>query len=328
MNKGIGVIGVDIGGTKISAALFLANGNILKREIRPVAEKGGRELVGVIGDLVLSLIRHAKDSDYRVMAVGVCVPGIYDPVRKTAWAPNIPDWAHIPLWDMLNVHLRDSTIELVIESDRSCSILGEIWKGCAQGCTDALFIAVGTGIGAGILCNGQIVAGRNGIAGAVGWMALEPPYLRKYDSWGNFEHYASGNGIARSAVEMLAETREEKSVLDNLPIAEITAYHVFEAFEANDSVAMAVMDKAIGYWGMAVANLVSVFNPQKVIFGGGIFGPAVQFLGRIGQQAELWAQPLAMRQVALEASVLKGDAGLIGTGCLAIRAIRKRAHGS
>ncbi|MEO1010495.1 MAG: ROK family protein [Bacteroidota bacterium] len=328
MDKKMGVIGIDIGGTKISAALFLANGHILKREISPVPEKGGKEVVRLIGDLVLSLIRHAEDSDYKVVAVGACVPGIYDPVEKTAWAPNIPDWEHIPLWEMLKAHLQDPSIELVIESDRSCYILGEIWKGCAQGCTDAIFIAVGTGIGAGILCNGQIIGGRNGIAGAVGWMALEPPYLEKYDGWGNFEHYASGDGIARSAVEMLGEAREQKSILDSIPVTEITAYHVFEALEANDPLAMAVMDKAIGYWGMAVANLVSTFNPQKVIFGGGIFGPAVQFLDRIGQQAELWAQPLAMRLVTLEASVLGGDAGLIGTGCLAIRTVKNGAHGS
>ncbi|GJM29628.1 MAG: glucokinase [Cyclobacteriaceae bacterium] len=322
----IAVIGIDIGGTKVSAALFGPNGDILQKEIQPVAERKGTQVIDLISALALSLIDSAVDLDYRVKAIGACVPGIYNPANKTAWAPNIPDWNHIQLWEELRQRIDHPSINIVIESDRSCYILGEVWKGCAKGCSDAIFMAVGTGIGAGILSNGRIVSGRSGIAGSIGWLALEPPYHRKYQPMGNFEHYASGHGITRSTIEVLSRDRETVSELDAVPRNKITSHHIFQAFENQDPVAIEVMDKAVLYWGMVVANLVSIFNPQKVILGGGVFGPAAQLKDKIFEEAKKWAQPLSIQETSLEVSTLKGDAGLIGAGYLAIKSLNNQAH--
>lgn len=327
MKNSNAVIGIDIGGTKISAALFRFNGDVLQRKIQPIAERKGKQVIDIIGKMALSLIDYAEKASYEVVAIGACVPGIYDPIKKTAWAPNIPNWDHIPLWDELTAFINKSSIKIEIESDRSCYILGEVWKGCAKGCTDAIFVAVGTGIGAGILSNGRIINGNSGIAGAIGWMALESPYQNKYDLWGNFEHFASGNGIARSAIENLKKSRTSTSLLDAFSIEQITAHHVFDAFEKQDPIAIEVIEKAILHWGMALANLVSIFNPQKVIFGGGVFGPATQFFDRILIEAKKWAQPLSIQEITLEASTLEGDAGLIGAGYLAIKTVNDHAHG-
>ncbi len=327
MKDNSAVIGIDIGGTKISAALFYHNGDILQKETQPLEERKGKEVIDLIGTMAQSLLNYAGHTAYQVVAIGACIPGIYNPVRKTAWAPNIPGWDQIPLWDELRKRINNPSIKIVLESDRSCHILGEVWKGCAKGCKDAIFVAVGTGIGMGILSNGSIIGGHSGIAGAIGWMALEPPYDKKYNPWGNFEHYASGNGIARSAIEALSKNRETTSLLDDIPITEITSQDVFKAFEKQDSVAVEVIEKAIVYWGMALANLVSIFNPQKVIFGGGVFGPANQFLNRILEEAKKWAQPLSIQEVTLESSTLGGDAGLVGAGYLAIKTINSQAHG-
>lgn len=326
MNSNSAVIGIDIGGTKISAALFNHDGDILQKENRPLDGKKGQEVIDLIGTMALSLINYSRSTTYKLRAVGACVPGIYDPVRKTAWAPNIPGWDQILIWEGLTKHIDDPSIEIVLESDRSCYILGEVWKGCAKGCSDAIFVAIGTGIGAGILSGGRIIQGHRGIAGAIGWMALNPTYDSKYDNWGNFEHYASGNGIARSAVEALSKNRETESVLDAIPIKKITSYEVFKAFEKKDALAIEVIDKAIVYWGMALANLVSIFNPQQVIFGGGVFGPASQFLHRILEEAKKWAQPLSIKEIELKASILGGDAGLIGAGYLALKTLNDAAH--
>lgn len=320
------VIGIDIGGTKISAALFSTKGFILQSEMQPIADKKGKQVIHIIGKMALSLIQYAEKAYFEVVAIGACVPGIYDPVKKTVWAPNIPDWDHIPLWDELSKYINNTSIKIVIESDRSCYILGEVWKGCANGSTDAIYISVGTGIGAGILSSGKIIRGHRGIAGAIGWMGLEPPYRTKFDSCGNFEFYASGNGIARSAVEALKKDRTSKSLLDAISIDQITAHHVFDAFEKKDQLAIEVIEKAILYWGMALANLVSIFNPQKVIFGGGVFGPANQFLESILEEAKKWAQPLSIQEISLETSSLEGDAGLIGAAYLALNAINDQAY--
>lgn len=327
MNNTMAVIGIDIGGSKISAALFQHDGSIVQKEIRSVAGKKGKQVADLVGDLLCGLIDLAKNTSYTVVAIGVCVPGIYNPIKKTVWAPNIADWGDYPLWDEMTNRINDPSIVIVVESDRSCYILGEVWKGSAQACKDAIFIAVGTGIGAGILSNGKIIGGNKGIAGAIGWMALESPYDNKYDACGNFEYYASGNGISRSAIEELQRSADTVSVLRGIPANEITSQHVFDAYEEQDPIAVKVIDKAVRYWGRALANLVSIFNPQKVIFGGGVFGPAIKLLDNILEESKKWAQPLAIQEMTLESSALQGDAGLIGAGYLAIQTINDRPHG-
>jgi len=326
MKPSIAVIGIDIGGTKISAALFQTDGRILQKKEQLLGQRKGHEVIDLISKMVQSLLDHSKNLTYQVKAIGACVPGIYNSVDKTVWAPNIPEWDHIPLWKELKNRLKVPSIELVLESDRSCYILGEVWKGTAKDCKDAIFIAVGTGIGAGILSNGRVINGNGGIAGAVGWMALEPPFHDKYKSFGNFEFYASGDGIARSAVERLKKKQSTTSSLASVPADQITAHHVLDAYQKKDPVAIEVIEKAIRYWGTSTANLVSIFNPQKVIFGGGLFGPASQFLDRILEEAKKWAQPLSIQEVQLETSILQGDAGLIGAGYSAINAINDKAN--
>jgi glucokinase len=317
MNNNQRVIGIDVGGTKISAALFRPDGVIDRRNIQPVAKKTGKQVVKTIGAMALSLMNHGKKGGCQVEAIGVGVPGIYDPVKKTVWAPNIPGWDHIPLWTELTEIINDSSVKLCIDSDRSCYILGEVWRGCAKGCTDAIFVAVGTGIGAGILSNNRIITGHNGIAGAIGWLVMETD---------NFENSASGTGIARIAKKALSENRVTASVLDSISIDKITSYDVFSAFEKQDAVANAVIEDAIKYWGMCVANLVSIFNPQKIILGGGVFGPAIPLIDRIYAEAQKWAQPLSIQQVTLEPSTLQGDAGLYGAGYLAINVLSDQTH--
>src|SRR6185436_2512379 len=205
-----------------------------------------------------------------------------------------------------------------IDSDRACYILGEVWRGNARGCRDAIFLSVGTGIGAGILCNNQVLRGAHDIAGAIGWMSLNKPFEKKYISCGCFEYNASGEGIAKVANEWIRSERTKESLLKNGGDS-ITAKDVFDAYNKNDELAVSVIHNAIEYWGMATANLVSLFNPEKIIFGGGVFGPALKFLDEIYIEAKKWAQPISIHQVQLQASALGSDAGLYGAGLLALR---------
>ena len=102
----------------------------------------------------------------------------------------------------------------------------------------------------------------------------------------------------------------------------ITAQDVFTAYEQNDELAVQVLGEAIAFWGMASANLISLFNPEKLVFGGGVFGPATQFLDAIAAEAARWAQPIAFKRVSFAASQLGGDAALHGAAYLALRAAR------
>jgi glucokinase len=309
------VVGIDLGGTKLSGALFSKEGEIIHKTELLLGNRGGAEVGSMLVKQVLDFVAYAKDNDYRIDSVGICVPGISNHSNHTVWAPNIRGWEAYPLFLEVRNGLKNSSIPVSIESDRNCYILGEMWKGKARSCNNAIFMAVGTGIGIGIVSNGHIIKGASGIAGAIGWMALDRPYSKDYDPCGHFEYYASGSGIARRAENILSKGSRS----DYLHSVKISAKEVFEAYSKNDQVAVQVIEQCIEYWGMAVANLVSIFNPEKIIFGGGVFGPAIHLLDRIAEEAVKWAQPIAMQEVILEASSLKGDTGLFGAGFLAKR---------
>lgn len=302
MQKDIAVIGIDLGGTKLSAALFSSSGELLAKEYKLLNGAAGTAVGVTVAETILAL--RARRPDLRVNSVGICVPGIVYSKRGTVWAPNIPGWDNYPLKDDLNAVLNDRSIRISIESDRTCYILGELWKGAARGCTDAIYLAVGTGIGAGILLDGRIIHGAGDIVGATGWMALESPFRDEFIPVGCFEYYASGNGIGNQAKLLYDDPKK-------------TSYDVFSDY-GKDPIATRILDKAIQLWGMGAANLVSLFNPQKVIFGGGVFGPAVQYIGRIYAEARKWGQPISMRDVVFCASEVGGDAALLGAAYLGI----------
>jgi glucokinase len=150
-------------------------------------------------------------------------------------------------------------------------------------------------------------------------MALGRPFHEKYISCGCFEYNASGEGIAKVAKEFIASKKFPGSILNKNNPDTISAKDVFDAFEAGDELGKEIIANAVECWGMAVANLVSLFNPEKIIFGGGVFGPALKFLDDIYIEAKKWAQPISIQQVQLQGSALRSDAGLYGAGLLALR---------
>jgi glucokinase len=263
----------------------------------------------MVTDAIRQLQHHGVD------AIGIAVPGISRRQTGAVWAPNIPGWHNYPLLE--EVQTVAGNIPVQIEGDRSCYIMGEAWKGHAQGCGNAIYMAVGTGIGAGILVDGRLLHGAADISGAIGWMALQRPFLDEYTGCGCFESMASGEGIARVAETLAGKDRRYNGVLKK---GNLLAKDVFEAYYAKDRVAITVIEQCIELWGMAAANLVSLFNPETIIFGGGVFGPAVQLVPAIRAEAARWAQPVSMGQVRFEASALHSDAGLYGAACLAFQA--------
>jgi glucokinase len=301
---------MDLGGTKLATALFSEDGELLSKESIALGSKTGDE----VGKLILNQAQKFL-SMREVSGIGISVPGISRHRTGTVWAPNINGWDNYPLQEV--VKQVSDKVSVTIESDRVCSILGEQWKGNARGCKDVIFVAVGTGIGAGILVDGHILRGSNDIAGAIGWMALPKPFEDKYLSCGCFEFYASGAGIVKFAKELLLNNAIS-SKLRTYSDEDLLTRHVFEAFEEGDHLAGFIIRECISYWGMASANLVSIFNPEKIIFGGGVFGPASKFIHEIKAEAIKWAQPISITQVSFEKSFLEGEAAVYGAGFLAL----------
>lgn len=308
------VIGIDLGGTKAAAALFSLDGAVVERRSAELAGRSGEAVGALLADQAAGLLEGAASSGSPAASLGVAVPGIYRARSGTVWAPNIPGWDDYPLRAELEAALPGVTVR--VDSDRACAVLGETWAGRAAGCRNVVFLVIGTGIGAGILAEGRVVRGADDAAGAVGWFGLDRPFRPEYAGGGCFEYHGSGTGIAAEARALLAA---EASYAGPLRQADpLTARDVFDAYEAGDAVAGRVLDQAVAYWGMGVANLVSAFNPEKLVFGGGIFGPAGRFLDRIREEAAHWAQPISMARVDLEVTALGPDAVLYGAGRLAL----------
>ena len=313
------LLGIDLGGTKLALAVFNETGKLIHRKIIAIENRKGDEVAALITTQITQISVDALLKEDPVRSIGIAVPGIYHIKTGRVWAPNISGWEDYPLLDAIKKVSGEMAI--TIDSDRACYILGELWQGNAKGCKDAIFLAVGTGIGAGILIDGNVLRGAHDIAGAIGWMALKPPFIDEYKNCGCFENYTSGEGIANFAQKLLKVIPNYSGVLKNISSENITCHNVFAAYESNDLVAGKVIEACIEFWGMAIANLVSLFNPEKIILGGGVFGPAIKLIPAIKKEAAKWAQPISMQQVDIISSGLGGDAGISGAGFLALKNI-------
>ncbi|MBP6793900.1 MAG: ROK family protein [Saprospiraceae bacterium] len=308
------ILALDLGGTKLASALFTAEGEIVKKSVVYLQSKSGKE----VGKLITDHIKEYFIEKYTIHGIGLSVPGISRNKTGTVWAPNIPGWEDYAIIQEIKSSVGDDII-VEMDSDRACGILGEVWKGNAIHTQDAIFLTIGTGIGAGILVNGQILRGSNDIAGAIGWMALDKPFHSKYVPCGCFEYYASGDGIVRMTNEIINSSPQYDGILKQ---GEFTAHDVFNLAANNDLWAVRVLQECIVYWGMACANLISIFNPEKIIFGGGVFGPAIKYIDDIKQESIKWAQPISMTQVQFLSSALDNQATLYGAAYLALKSIR------
>ena len=313
---------VDVGGTKIASALFTRAGEIAAREKVAVDRSGGDAAAGQVAARISALASAAESAGGRLAAVGISVPGIAYSGSGRVWAPNIPGWDRYPLLDKVREEQGRGHgqvgVPLVLESDRSAYVAGEAWRGAAAGASDVVFLAVGTGIGAGIITGGRIVHGREDIAGAVGWFALDPVFKPGYASMGCFEAEASGGSLARKARAKLASGRASSMLaFAGGAIGSVTAEIVAEAARARDPLARELVAEAVTFLAMGVANIVSIMDPEVVILGGGLFQAADLFLEPVRQGFLRWAQPLAARTVRIEISALGENAGLYGCGRLA-----------
>jgi glucokinase len=314
------LLGIDLGATKAAFAVFSNTGTLVSKDVVLLGRRGGNETGRLITEHITSALAITENGN-KIEAIGICVPGIVRKNSGTVWAPNIPGWTDYPL--LKEIRSVSGDIPVIIDNDRACYILGEYWQGNARGCKDAVFLSIGTGIGAGIMVNGEILRGSNDIAGAIGWMALQHPYREEYDSCGCFEYNASGEGLAKVAIDYLCECEDYNGELRKIPEGEITSFDVFAAYKKNDPAAVTIIHESIMYWGMATANIVSLLNPEKIIIGGGLFGPAKVLIPAIKAEALKWAQPISIKQVSIEASSLSGDAGVYGAGYLALQTLNK-----
>ncbi len=279
------VLAVDLGGTKTAIARGDEHGGVRDAQTLRAAH--------LLEASVEQVVAGCRD----VSAVGIVVPGLVDHATGLAWCPNLWGNDHVPLLDALKERL---PVEALVDSDRAGYVLGESWLGAARGLRDVVFVAVGTGIGVGILTGGEVVRGAGGIAGAAGWFALDPRWREDYAATGCWEAESAGPAVARLA-----------GLPDGLAAV--------AAARRGDARALQVLRRAGAYIGMGVANLISALNPEAVVLGGGLMvGAADLLLDVVYTEVRRWAQPMAARQCRIVLTELGDRAGLLGAARLAL----------
>ncbi len=217
-------------------------------------------------------------------------------------------------------------VTVVVESDRNAAVLGEAWRGAARGRKDAIVLILGTGIGAGILSGGRLVRGAHELSGCAGWMVVTDEPAPKGQRLGQLESLAAGPAIARAAQKELA--RGKRGLLKEIRAHTIDAYKVADVARQGDMLGIQLYLKAGRLLGYGVANLVSLFDPEIVVIGGGLAGASDLFLDALLKAMKERAQPIAVKKVKVVVSRLGGEANLLGMAWVALgRGYRKLGNG-
>ncbi|MCU1262380.1 MAG: glcK [Bryobacterales bacterium] len=292
------VLSIDLGGTKIAAAVVDRDGEFLSLRKQPVRKESFLATVTQIAEEAGAALAQSKLTWPQISRIGLIVPGIVRAGDGTACAPNLWGNSDVPLLRELHARL---PVPVTMDSDRAGYVLGEQWRGIARGVDDVVFVAIGTGIGAGILSGGRLIRGIGGVAGAVGWMALDPRFHDAYTTLGCWEAESAGPGIAHRA-------------------GKESASDVAAAARLGDGVCLLALERAASYIAMGIANLISILNPSIVVLGGGVMQAADLLLDPVRTNVERWANPIAASQTRIELSRLGDQAGLLGAAKLAIEA--------
>ena len=306
------ILAVDLGGTKVAAAIVNPDGQILARKQEPTCQDGPKDGIAQITRLLHELLQEGKLQLAEILCLGVGIPAVLEPETDfVLWAPNLKGWREIALRPALEKELG---LPVFLEYDGHAAVLGEWWVGSGRGFQSLVDVIVGTGIGGGMVLEGQLVRGRDRLAGAAGWFALTTEAGRqdsRAHALGFWESLAAGPGFVRYAQSQISS--HPGSPLWQISQAEpLTTVHIFQAARQGDPLAAQMMDQLAGWLGLGIANIVSLINPQIVILGGGLGSQCDFLLPRIHQVVEQWAQPVSARSVKITSSQLGGEAGLLG----------------
>jgi glucokinase-like ROK family protein len=322
ISRGAGLLGaIDLGATSIDVALTTLSGEILARAAEPAdIGVGPKRILRRALSLMRSLFGGDVGSPTDLRAVGVGVPGPVDQAEGRVVAPPImPGWNSFPV--------RAAVAELVacpvsVDNDVNLMALGEHVCGSARGIDDFVFVKVGTGIGAGIFMNGDVMRGADGCAGDLGHISVNPEgRLCRCGNRGCLELESAGPAIARAGAE--AAVRGEAPLLAAILERQValTASDVGEAASHGDLGALTVVRLAASRIGFSLASVVSLFNPSLIVIGGGVSRIGDAFLAEIRTAVYRRSLPLATRNLPIVTSELGEDAGVIGASVLAARGL-------
>ncbi len=309
------VLGIDVGGTNLVVGAVAADGSrVVGHQTRPTMAARGpdaivEELVALGQATLATLEREVPGA--RVLGVGAGAPGPLD-LREgvVLLSPNL-GWVNMPLRARLASGLRLPT---TLDNDANCAVLGECWVGAAQHARYAIGVTIGTGIGGGIVIDGEVYHGAAGCAGEIGHTTIDiDGRLCGCGNYGCLEAYASGSAIARRAIEQVGTDGE--SMLRTMAqgdITRITAQTVYEAAHSGDTVALEVVRDTAHYLGVGIANLINIFSPDTVVIVGGVTRAGDSLFEPLRREVSRRAFRPAVQACTIVPGTLDGLAGVYG----------------
>jgi len=311
-------IGVDLGGTNIKAGIVNEEGRILEQASVPtMAHEGPEPVINRMVKLVGELRGKIPGS---LLGVGVGSPGPLDPLEGIIFTtPNMPGWENYPMRQKLEEKTR---VPVVVENDANCAALAEYWRGAGQGSHTMILLTLGTGIGGGIVRDGQLVNGQHVAAGEVGHMVInfEGPKCG-CGNHGCLEAYAGASGIVRRAWELL-EKAGTVSILREMCAGEranITPAMISEAAAKGDGVALNMIRETGRLLGVGVTSLVNIFAPEVVILGGGVAAAGEVLFAAVREEVKRKAMPPCNERVRILPAAMGNSAGVVGAASLLLR---------
>jgi glucokinase len=320
------VIAADIGGTKIMAALFDAAGKLIDRDVCPtLAEQGRDAAIRRMCATIEDLMKRNNFKSSNISAISIAAAGGVDTSRGVVVtpSPHLPGWADTPLADIFKEHFG---IDTYVLNDASAAALGEHRYGVGKSVKHLVLFTLGTGIGGGIIIDGKLYLGAVGGAGELGHMTVEAHGLKcGCGNTGCLEMYASGSAIERDVLARLA--RGEKSSLADIVKKrdnEIRVEDVAAAARCGDKLADEAIAQAAFYLGIGFVNIINIFNPELIVYGGGMAELGEMIVGPGRKMAAERPFSINARAVRIVKAELANEAGIYGAAAFGLDMARRR----
>ncbi len=299
--------GVDVGGTTVKIGRFDKQGNAFERwKIITRTEENGRHILPDIIEAIQENMKSYGLDKEEIIGVGIGVPAPVSEDGVVNGTANL-GWGYVDVKKVLENALG---VPVKVGNDANVAALGEMWKGGGEGYQNGVMVTLGTGVGGGIILDGQILSGSNGAAGEIGHLHVQDDEEEccGCGNKGCLEQYASATGIVRIGKRVLAAVDKDTPLRDG----ELSAKSIFDQVKAGDEVAMEIAEQFGSYLGKALANLAATLNPQVFIIGGGVSRAGEVLLDYI-KKYYLPAAFFACKDVKFVLATLGNDAGMYGS---------------
>lgn len=305
------VVGIDLGGTKIAAALFDSNGSLVNRE---QMETAGARTAEEVVQRMIGMIRSVSEGR-PLRGVGLASPGAVNSRDGIVInGTNLPEWDNVPLKQWMESALG---VEVQVVNDANAAAWGEYVRGAGKGAENMVYITFSTGIGAGIVMDGKLMLGTDSFAGELGHNIIDPSgSVCSCGRYGCWEVFASGTAIRDTALRFMENRSSLITELASANGDKVTAQHVFQAMKLNDPVAIEVIDRTIHYMAIGLANAVHTFNPDCIVIGGGVSKAGDLLLPALRKKTDEFVMAPYRGTFNIVSAGLKDDVGLIGAAAL------------